>query len=193
MWSIHVIITSHSWSEISPSRSAYEVYLEHLLIICISTDQRRYTSSLVAMGNSSSNHLGIPPGKGPEAVGCTDVMMDHTAQVNTGPSQEKPCSVTDGKVVDLCVSTSQGSFIRLYYPCQEPEGAEKPDWIPCREYFNGLADYMKINRTLSERIFNYLYGNLYFICVLYQTCISTYGPGTRWWLVFLHIDAIRTF
>lgn len=89
MWSIHVIITSHSWSEISPSRSAYEVYLEHLLIICISTDQRRYTSSLVAMGNSSSNHLGIPPGKGPEAVGCTDVMMDHTAQVNTGPSQEK--------------------------------------------------------------------------------------------------------
>lgn len=185
MWSSHVIITSHSWSEISSSRCAYEVH-QDLLIICISTDQRRYTASLLAMGNSSSNHLGIPPGKGPEAVGCTDVMMDHTAQVNTWPPQEKPFSVTDKKVVDLCVSTSQGSFIRLYYPCQEPEGAEKPDWIPCREYFNGLADFMKINRTLSERIFNYLYGNLYFICVLYQTGISTHGPGTSWWLVFAH-------
>ncbi|TNM95196.1 platelet-activating factor acetylhydrolase isoform X1 [Takifugu flavidus] len=98
----------------------------------VKADQRRYTASLVAMGNGSSNQLGIPPGKGPEAVGCTDVMMDHTAQ---------------------------GSFFRLYYPCQEPEGAEKPDWIPCREYFNGLADFMKINRTLSERILNYLYGS----------------------------------
>lgn len=31
--------------------------------------------------------------------------------------------------------------------------------MPCREYFNGLADFMKINRTLSERIFNYLFGS----------------------------------
>lgn len=54
----------------------------------------------------------------------------------------------------------QGSFFRLYYPCQEIENAEKPDWVPCMEYFNGLADFMKINRTLSERIFNYLFGNL---------------------------------
>uniref|UniRef100_A0A7N6BWZ1 Platelet-activating factor acetylhydrolase n=1 Tax=Anabas testudineus TaxID=64144 RepID=A0A7N6BWZ1_ANATE len=84
------------------------------------------------MGNRSSNHLGIPPPKGPSAVGCTDFMMDHTAQ---------------------------GSFFRLYYPCQETEKAEKPDWVPSREYFNGLADFMKINRTLSERIFNYLFGS----------------------------------
>uniref|UniRef100_A0A8C4GXT0 Platelet-activating factor acetylhydrolase n=1 Tax=Dicentrarchus labrax TaxID=13489 RepID=A0A8C4GXT0_DICLA len=84
------------------------------------------------MGNSCSNHLGIPPAKGPYPVGCTDFMMDHTAQ---------------------------GSFFRLYYPCQETEKAEKPDWVPCREYFNGLADFMKINRALSERIFNYLFGS----------------------------------
>lgn len=73
----------------------------------------------------------IPPGKGPHAVGCTDLMMDHNVQ---------------------------GTFFRLYYPCQETEKAEKPDWVPCREYFNGLADFMKINRTLSERIFNHLFG-----------------------------------
>uniref|UniRef100_A0A671VMD1 Platelet-activating factor acetylhydrolase n=1 Tax=Sparus aurata TaxID=8175 RepID=A0A671VMD1_SPAAU len=84
------------------------------------------------MGNACSNHLGIPPAKGPYAVGCTDFMMDHTAQ---------------------------GSFFRLYYPCQETEKAEKPDWVPCKEYFNGLADFMKINRTLSEKIFNYLFGS----------------------------------
>uniref|UniRef100_A0A672JS20 Platelet-activating factor acetylhydrolase n=1 Tax=Salarias fasciatus TaxID=181472 RepID=A0A672JS20_SALFA len=84
------------------------------------------------MGNCSNHHLGIPPAKGPHAVGCTDFMMDHT---------------------------SKGSFFRLYYPCHEAEKAEKPDWIPCREYFNGLADFMKINRSLSERIFNYLFGS----------------------------------
>uniref|UniRef100_A0AAQ5YDD2 Platelet-activating factor acetylhydrolase n=1 Tax=Amphiprion ocellaris TaxID=80972 RepID=A0AAQ5YDD2_AMPOC len=94
------------------------------------TEPRRYTLGLFTMGNSCSN-LGIPPAKGPNAVGCTDFMMDHTAQ---------------------------GSFFRLYYPCQETEKAEKPDWVPCREYFNGLADFMKINRTLSERIFNHLFG-----------------------------------
>ncbi|XP_071334756.1 platelet-activating factor acetylhydrolase isoform X2 [Trachinotus anak] len=84
------------------------------------------------MGSACSNNLGIPPAKGPSAVGCTDFMMDHTVQ---------------------------GSFFRLYYPCQETEKAEKPDWVPCREYFNGLADFMKINRTLSERIFDYLFGS----------------------------------
>ncbi|XP_069559242.1 platelet-activating factor acetylhydrolase isoform X2 [Brachyistius frenatus] len=96
------------------------------------TDQWRYTLGFFAMGNSCSNHLGIPPAKGPNAVGCTDFMMDHTAQ---------------------------GTFFRLYYPCQETEKAEKPDWVPCREYFNGLADFMKINRAISERIFNYLFGS----------------------------------
>ncbi|XP_044026359.1 platelet-activating factor acetylhydrolase isoform X1 [Siniperca chuatsi] len=96
------------------------------------TDQRRYTFGFFAMGNTCSNHLGIPPAKGPNAVGCTDFMMDHTAQ---------------------------GSFFRLFYPCQETEKADKPDWVPSREYFYGLADFMKINRALSEKIFNYLFGS----------------------------------
>lgn len=58
----------------------------------------------------------------------------------------------------------QGSLFRLYYPCQETDKTEKPDWVPSREYFNGLADFMKINRSLSERIFNYLFGNQTHVC-----------------------------
>lgn len=57
-----------------------------------------------------------------------------------------------------CLSLQQGTFFRLYYPCQEMESAGKPDWVPYKEYFNGLADFMKMNRALSERIFNYLFG-----------------------------------
>ncbi|XP_074540677.1 platelet-activating factor acetylhydrolase [Halichoeres trimaculatus] len=96
------------------------------------TDLRKNTLGLFTMGNACSNNLGIPPAKGPHAVGCTDFMMDHT---------------------------KEGSFFRLYYPCHETDKAEKPDWVPCSEYFNGLADFMKINRSLSERIFNYLFGS----------------------------------
>lgn len=96
------------------------------------TDHRRSALGFFTMGSSCSNHLGIPPGNGPNAVGCTDFMMDHTAE---------------------------GTFFRLYYPCQEMESAGKPDWVPYKEYFNGLADFMKMNRALSERIFNYLFGS----------------------------------
>lgn len=54
-------------------------------------------------------------------------------------------------------------FLRLYYPCQASENPQLPDWVPCREYFNGLADFMKINRALSERIFNYLFGKHFWL------------------------------
>ncbi|XP_061741827.1 platelet-activating factor acetylhydrolase isoform X2 [Nerophis ophidion] len=96
-------------------------------------DPRRYTPSLSAMGNTSCNNLVIPPPQGPRAVGCTDLMMDHTVQ---------------------------GSFFRLYYPCQKMDTAEMPAWIPNIEYFNGLADFMKINRTFGEGIFNFLFGSV---------------------------------
>lgn len=96
------------------------------------TELRRRTLGFLAMGNSCSNHVGIPPPKGPHPVGCTDFMLDHSVH---------------------------GSFFRLYYPCQESDKAEKPEWVPCKEYFNGLADFMKINRAFSERIFNYLFGS----------------------------------
>ncbi|XP_017311768.1 platelet-activating factor acetylhydrolase [Ictalurus punctatus] len=85
------------------------------------------------MGNSvGQNSLGIPRGKGPHQVGSTDLMVGHTIQ---------------------------GTFFRLYYPCQAEEGSDELNWIPCREYFNGLADFMKMSRALSERIFNFLFGS----------------------------------
>uniref|UniRef100_A0A8C7J0Q0 Platelet-activating factor acetylhydrolase n=1 Tax=Oncorhynchus kisutch TaxID=8019 RepID=A0A8C7J0Q0_ONCKI len=98
------------------------------------TDLRCKLSLFAGMGNSTTcnNHLGIPPAKGPNAVGCSDFMMDHTVK---------------------------GTFFRLYYPCVAYEDAEKPDWIPSKEYFYGLADFMNINRGLSELIFNYLFGS----------------------------------
>lgn len=159
-------------------------------------DHRRSALSFFTMGSSCSNHLGIPPGNGPNAVGCTDFMMDHTAEVQ---AKENLCSrwhvtaevtylcLTFLSVLQMlgwvptgigpnrlltsreqmafcwvawtnCLSLQQGTFFRLYYPCQEMESAGKPDWVPYKEYFNGLADFMKMNRALSERIFNYLFG-----------------------------------
>uniref|UniRef100_A0A8C7ZJ76 Platelet-activating factor acetylhydrolase n=1 Tax=Oryzias sinensis TaxID=183150 RepID=A0A8C7ZJ76_9TELE len=114
------------------------------------------------MGNSCSN-FGIPAGNGPNPVGCTDLMMDHTVK---------------------------GSFFRLYYPCQETEKAEKPDWVPCKEYFNGLGDFMKINRRLSEQIFKYLFGSYKIPAFL----DAPYKPdGKRPVVIFSHgLGAFRT-
>ncbi|XP_053737385.1 platelet-activating factor acetylhydrolase [Synchiropus splendidus] len=92
---------------------------------------RRELRSVAAMGSSCSQ-LGVPPPRGPRHVGCTDLMMGHTAQ---------------------------GCFFRLYYPCEETGKTERPSWIPCREYFNGLADFMKLNRTFTVPIFHYMFGS----------------------------------
>ncbi|XP_039604931.1 platelet-activating factor acetylhydrolase [Polypterus senegalus] len=84
------------------------------------------------MGSGNSHSLEIPPGKGTHNVGCTDIMMDHTIQ---------------------------GSFIRIYYPCETPVNHEHPAWIPSKEYFSGLADFMKIGRTLGYWSIDYLFGS----------------------------------
>lgn len=82
------------------------------------TDQRRYSLSFFTMGNTCSNHLGIPPAKGPNAVGCTDFMMDHTAQVEVEPviysiyspliiwqvGKRRDTSEMRGEAHDLCKS-----------------------------------------------------------------------------------------
>ncbi|XP_072354945.1 platelet-activating factor acetylhydrolase isoform X1 [Scyliorhinus torazame] len=84
------------------------------------------------MGSSGSHHLGIPGGKGPNVVGCVDLMDDHTIQ---------------------------GSFLRLYYPCEQSGKQQQPLWIPRHEYYYGLADFLKYNRTLVDRTLNHLYGS----------------------------------
>lgn len=118
-----------------------------------------------AMGNSSghNNTMTIPPGKGPHKVGCSDLMVGHTVHV----SVHLNCVYMNCMCVIIAFKNIyffKGTFLRLYYPCQASESPQLPDWVPCREYFNGLADFMKINRALSERIFNYLFGK----CFLYR-------------------------
>uniref|UniRef100_A0A671QV16 Platelet-activating factor acetylhydrolase n=1 Tax=Sinocyclocheilus anshuiensis TaxID=1608454 RepID=A0A671QV16_9TELE len=117
------------------------------------------------MGNSSghNNTLSIPPGKGPHRVGCTDLMVGHTVH---------------------------GTFLRLYYPCQASENPQLPDWVPCREYFNGLADFMKMNRALSERIFNYLFGS----CKIPAAWNASFKPDGKYpVIIFSHgLGAFRT-
>ncbi|XP_044144956.1 platelet-activating factor acetylhydrolase isoform X2 [Bufo gargarizans] len=86
------------------------------------------------MGSYSSvQFCGMPQGKGPHAVGCTDLMSDHTIQ---------------------------GSFLRLFYPCVDGDEYEEATWIPRREYYRGLADTLKLNRTIVDFILSYYFGSV---------------------------------
>ncbi|XP_073442664.1 platelet-activating factor acetylhydrolase isoform X1 [Dendrobates tinctorius] len=87
-----------------------------------------------AMGSYSSvQFCGIPQGKGPHTVGCTDLMTDHTIQ---------------------------GIFLRLYYPCVDSDDYEEAVWIPRREYYLGIADMLNLNRTMMDAIFSYYFGSV---------------------------------
>ncbi|XP_069831954.1 platelet-activating factor acetylhydrolase isoform X2 [Dendropsophus ebraccatus] len=87
-----------------------------------------------AMGSYSSvQFCGIPQGKGPHTVGCTDLMSDHSIQ---------------------------GSFFRLYYPCVDSDEYEDAVWIPKREYYLGLADTLRLNRTIVDFIFSHYFGSV---------------------------------
>ncbi|XP_048358257.1 platelet-activating factor acetylhydrolase 2, cytoplasmic [Sphaerodactylus townsendi] len=79
-----------------------------------------------------THSLGLPQGKGPHAVGCTDVMV--------GQSRK-------------------GLFFRLFYPCISQERAEQPYWIPRYEYYCGLADYMNMNRKWCAPLLNVTFGS----------------------------------
>ncbi|XP_069092178.1 platelet-activating factor acetylhydrolase isoform X1 [Pleurodeles waltl] len=113
--------------------------------------------------NSSTPFQGIPEGKGPYTVGCTDLMTDHT---------------------------SQGSFLRLYYPCLDCDDFEQAKWIPRKEYYLGLADTLKMNRTFVNKCFNYFFGSV--------TCPAKWNapfrPGEKYPLIiFSHgLGAFRT-
>ncbi|XP_075057432.1 platelet-activating factor acetylhydrolase isoform X2 [Mixophyes fleayi] len=86
------------------------------------------------MGSYSSvQFCGIPQGRGPHAVGCSDMMSDHTVQ---------------------------GSFFRLFYPCVDSDEYEEAVWIPRREYYLGLADTLKLNRTVVDFIFRNYFGSV---------------------------------
>ncbi|XP_066452471.1 platelet-activating factor acetylhydrolase isoform X2 [Eleutherodactylus coqui] len=116
------------------------------------------------MGSYSSvQFCGIPQGKGPHTVGCTDLMSDHTIQ---------------------------GSFLRLFYPCVDGEEYEEAVWIPKREYYLGLADTLKLNRTIVDFIFSYYFGSVK--CPAKMN--APFKPGDKYPLViFSHgLGAFRT-
>ncbi|XP_050806847.1 platelet-activating factor acetylhydrolase isoform X2 [Gopherus flavomarginatus] len=112
---------------------------------------------------SSTKLYGIPEGKGPYSVGCTDLMTDYTIQ---------------------------GSFFRLYYPSQNGASSEETKWIPRKEYYRGLSDFLNMYRMLGETFFQYYVGSV--------TCPAKWNaafkPGEKYPLIiFSHgLGAFRT-
>ncbi|XP_077173720.1 platelet-activating factor acetylhydrolase [Paroedura picta] len=105
----------------------------------------------------------IPEGNGPYSVGCTDLM--------TGPNK-------------------QGSLLRVFYPSQKDTSCEDTKWIPRKEYYYGLSDYLNTSRTLGEFALSCYFGSV--------TCPAKWGaafePGERHpAIIFSHgLGAFRT-
>ncbi|XP_063173681.1 platelet-activating factor acetylhydrolase isoform X3 [Candoia aspera] len=123
-------------------------------------DQDLSVESSKQMG---SNSEGIPEGKGPYSVGCTDLMTGYNVQ---------------------------GIFFRLYYPSQNGMNNEDTTWIPRKEYYYGLSDFLSIYRILGEFIFARYIGSV--------TCPAKWNaefkPGEKYPLIiFSHgLGAFRT-
>ncbi|XP_007484084.1 platelet-activating factor acetylhydrolase isoform X1 [Monodelphis domestica] len=77
------------------------------------------------------NKYQIPKGKGSYSVGCTDLMFDFTAK---------------------------GSLLRLYYPSKDGE-PESTLWIPNKEYFVGLTNFLGMHRVMGKFLALY-YGSV---------------------------------
>ncbi|XP_071302960.1 platelet-activating factor acetylhydrolase isoform X1 [Agelaius tricolor] len=113
--------------------------------------------------NSTEKFYRIPEGKGPHSVGCTDLMTENAVE---------------------------GSFLRLYYPAYDATDIEEARWIPDKEYYQGLSDFLNMYRVVGERLFHYYVGSV--------TCPAksnaAFKPGEKYpLLVFSHgLGAFRT-
>ncbi|XP_039551919.1 platelet-activating factor acetylhydrolase isoform X2 [Passer montanus] len=113
--------------------------------------------------SSTEKFYRIPEGKGPHSVGCTDLMTENAVE---------------------------GSFLRLYYPAHDATDIEEARWIPDKEYYQGLSDFLNLYRVVGERLFHYYVGSV--------TCPAksnaAFKPGEKYPLiVFSHgLGAFRT-
>ncbi|XP_032911338.1 platelet-activating factor acetylhydrolase isoform X1 [Catharus ustulatus] len=113
--------------------------------------------------SSTERFYKIPEGKGPHSVGCTDLMTEDAVE---------------------------GSFLRLYYPAYDSTDIEEARWIPDKEYYQGLSDFLNMYRAVGERLFHYYVGSV--------TCPAksnaAFKPGEKYpLLVFSHgLGAFRT-
>ncbi|XP_058162816.1 platelet-activating factor acetylhydrolase isoform X2 [Dasypus novemcinctus] len=74
---------------------------------------------------------GIPRGKGPYSVGCTDLMFGYT---------------------------DESTFLRLYYPTQNDDHSDTL-WIPNEEYFFGLSKFIGKNWVI-DKLLGLLFGSM---------------------------------
>ncbi|XP_033099098.1 platelet-activating factor acetylhydrolase-like isoform X2 [Anneissia japonica] len=126
-------------------------------------------TAAVARTRPSRGH-GIPPGRGPFAVGLADIMSDNS---------------------------KNGTFTRLYYPT-DPPGDEfasenQPLWIPNRKYSDAYSNFIRATGSFSKRIFYWMFGSYRVPAMLHADVNKPPANQTFPVVVFSHgLGAMRT-
>ncbi|KYO34108.1 platelet-activating factor acetylhydrolase isoform A [Alligator mississippiensis] len=102
---------------------------------------------------------------------------------------EKKKRISQDLMTDDTVQ-SQASFLRLYYPSQNTLNSEETQWIPRKEYYCGLSEFLNMYRVVGERLLQYYFGSV--ICPAKWN--TAFKPGEKYPLIiFSHgLGAFRT-